>query len=157
MLRPFLYPGINYQFEQWSGTGLTGLNTSSENLNITALGNYDISAKFIPLQALQLNIIVEPEDSGFAIGSGTFIFDRNHPIYATPSTGYLFEKWEGVGIDNVSLPNSTIVLNESKTIKAIFKIDPDYVGTGNPTLPGLHSLTLVAVPSEFGSVIITSL
>ncbi|MAL85156.1 MAG: hypothetical protein CMI23_02205 [Opitutae bacterium] len=144
---------VNYQFEQWSGTGLTGLNTSSENLNITALGNYDISAKFIPLQALQLNIIVEPEDSGYAIGSGTFIFDRNHPIYATPSTGYLFEKWEGVGIDNVSLPNSTIVLNESKTIKAIFKIDPDYVGTGNPTLPGLHSLTLVAVPSEFGSVI----
>ncbi len=143
----------NYQFEKWSGTGLSGLNTSSKSIDIEVVGNYDISAQFIPLQPLQLNITIEPEDSGFAIGAGTYIFSSTHPIFATPSTGYLFDKWEGVGIENVSLPNSSIVLNESKTIKAVFKIDPNYIGTGNPTLPGIHSLNLVAVPSNSGTLI----
>ena len=145
-------PNSNYQFQQWSGNGLDGLNTTSSEIELVVRSNIDISAKFIPLQPLNLNIIIEPQDSGFAIGNGSFIYNPNHPIYATPNTGYLFDRWEGVGIENASLQNSSILLNEDKTIKVKFKTDPNFIGTGNPTLPGLHSLTIIAIPSNSGSV-----
>jgi hypothetical protein len=115
--------------------------------------NININAKFIPLQPLDLNIIIEPVDSGFVIGDGSFVYNPTHPIYATPNTGYLFDTWEGVGIENASLQNSSVLLNEDKTIKAKFKIDPNYIGTGNPTNPGLHSLNIVAIPSVSGTTI----
>ncbi len=143
----------NYQFEKWSGNGLEGLNTTSDNLEFTVSKNIDVSAKFIPLQPLELKITIEPVDAGFVIGDGSFIYNPAHPIYATPNTGYLFEKWEGVGIENASLPNSSILLNENKTIKAKFITDPNYIGTGNPTIPGLHSLNIVSVPSNSGTTI----
>jgi hypothetical protein len=145
-------PNSNYQFQQWSGNGLDGLNTTSSEIELVVRSNIDISAKFIPLQPLELKIIIEPLDSGFAIGDGSFVYNPNHPIYATPNTGYLFDRWEGVGIENASLQNSSILLNEDKTIKAKFKTDPNYIGTGNPTLPGLHSLTIISVPSNSGTV-----
>ena len=145
------FPSTNYQFEQWSGNGLDGLNTTDPNIELVIKDNVDVSAKFIPLQPLDLRIIIEPQDSGFVIGNGGFAYNTNHPIYATPNAGYLFDRWEGVGIENASLQNSTILLNEDKTIKAKFKIDPNYVGTGNPSLPGLHSLTIINIPSNLGT------
>ena len=144
-------PSTNYQFEQWSGNGLDGLNTTNPDIELVIKNNVDISAKFIPLQPLELRIIIEPQDSGFVIGNGGFVYNPNHPIYATPNTGYLFDRWEGVGIENASLQNSSILLNEDKTIKAKFKIDPNYVGTGNPTIPGLHSLTIINIPFNSGT------
>ena len=146
-------PDENYQFEQWSGNGLDGLNTSSREIQLTINQNINVNAKFIPLQPLDLNIIIEPVDTGFVIGDGSFVYNPTHPIYATPNTGYLFDKWEGVGIENASLQNSSVLLNEDKTIKAKFKIDPNYIGTGNPTNPGLHSLNIVAIPSNSGTTI----
>ena len=146
-------PNDNYQFAQWSGNGLDGLNTTSTEIQLTVNQNINVNAKFIPLQPLELRITIEPVDSGFVIGNGSFIYNPTHPIYATPNTGYLFDKWEGVGIENAYLPNSSIVLNEDKTIKAKFKIDPDYIGTGNPTTPGLHALTIIAIPSVSGTAI----
>jgi uncharacterized repeat protein (TIGR02543 family) len=143
-------PDDNYQFQQWSGNGLDGLNTTSSEIQFTVNQNINVNAKFIPLQPLELKITIEPAESGFVIGNGSFIYNPTHPIYATPNTGYLFEKWEGVGIENAYLHNSSIVLNEDKTIKAKFKIDPNYIGTGNPTNPGLHTLSIVAIPSESG-------
>ena len=61
------------------------------------------------------------------------------PNFATPNTGYLFDSWEGVGIENTFLNNTSTLLNENKTIKAKFKIDPDFTGGGNPLGPGLHT------------------
>ena len=146
-------PNENYQFEQWSGSGLGGLNTTSKEIQLTVNQNINVNAKFIPLQPLDLKIIIEPVDTGFVIGDGSFVYNPTHPIYATPNTGYLFDTWEGVGIENASLQNSSVLLNEDKTIKAKFKIDPNYIGTGNPTNPGLHSLNIVAIPSNSGTMI----
>ena len=61
------------------------------------------------------------------------MYNPLHPIFATPNTGYLFDSWEGVGIENTFLNNTSTLLNENKTIKAKFKIDPDFTGGGNPS------------------------
>ena len=89
-----------YQFDKWSGNGLDGINVNSEDISITVTENIDINARFIPFGPVELKIIIEPEDSGFAIGHGLFMYNPLHPIFATPNTGYLFDSWEGVGIED---------------------------------------------------------
>lgn len=140
-----------YQFEKWSGNGLGGEDTHSEDITITVTDNVDINARFIPFGPVELKIVIEPTDSGFAIGNGFFMYNPLHPIFATPNTGYLFDSWEGVGIESSILSNTSILLNENKTIKAKFKIDPDYTGGGNPIGPGLHGLSIISYPENTGT------
>ena len=140
-----------YQFEKWSGNGLGGEDTHSEDITITVTDNVDINARFIPYGPVELKIVIEPTDSGFAIGNGFFMYNPLHPIFATPNTGYLFDSWEGVGIDSSITSNTSILLNENKTIKAKFKIDPDYTGGGNPIGPGLHGLSIISYPENTGT------
>lgn len=140
-----------YQFDKWSGNGLSGVNVNSEDISISVTENIDINARFIPFGPVELKIIIEPEDSGFAIGSGFFMYNPLHPIFATPNTGYLFDSWEGVGIEDTFLGNTSTLLNENKTIKAKFKIDPDFTGGGNPLGPGLYALNIVTYPDGSGT------
>ena len=140
-----------YQFEKWSGNGLSGIDTSAQDITFTVTENVDINARFIPYGPVELKIVIEPTDSGFAIGEGFFMYNPLHPIFATPNTGYLFDSWEGVGIENSFLNNTSVLLNENKTIKAKFKIDPDYTGGGNPVGPGQHTLTISSFPEDSGT------
>ena len=55
----------------------------------------------------------------------------------------------GVGIEDSKSATTSVLLNESKTIKAKFVSDPNY--NGDPTAPGLHSLNLTSLPAKGGN------
>jgi uncharacterized repeat protein (TIGR02543 family) len=139
---------VEYQFEKWTGSGLENSNIFNSQLELTVTQDLAVTGSFIPLQPIELKIVIVPSDAGFAIGSGSFIYNSKHPIFATPSLGYLFDGWEGVGIEDSKAATTSILLNENKTIKAKFISDPNY--KGDPTAPGLHSLHLVSSPTEGG-------
>lgn len=141
----------NYQFEKWVGNGLESANALNSQLELTVTQDISVTGHFIPLQPIELAIVIVPSEAGFAIGSGSFIYNPTHPIFATPNVGYLFDEWEGVGIEDSKSATTSILLNENKTIKAKFINDPNYSGTGNPTVPGLHSLQLIPSPTNAGS------
>ncbi|MBN38370.1 MAG: hypothetical protein CMI29_07875 [Opitutae bacterium] len=142
-------PSVEYQFDKWTGSGLVNANVFNAQLELTVTQDLSLTASFIPLQPIELKILIMPTDGGFAIGSGSFIYNSKHPIFATPSLGYLFDGWEGVGINDSKAATTSVLLNENKTIKAKFVSDPNY--KGDPTAPGLHSLNLVSSPVKGGS------
>ena len=139
-----------YQFEKWVGDALGNANIFNSQLELTISQDMSVTGRFIPLQPISLTIVVEPAVAGFAIGSGSYIYNPTHPIFATPNAGYLFGEWEGVGIEDSTSATTSILLNENKTIKAKFVNDPNYNGPTDPTAPGLHSLQLMANPSNGG-------
>ena len=141
----------NYQFEKWVGNGLQSVDIFNSQLELTITQDLSITGHFIPLQPIELTIVVVPSEAGFAIGAGSFIYNPKHPIFTTPNEGYLFDEWEGVGIEDSKSATTSILLNENKTIKAKFTNDPNYVDTGNPTTPGLHSLQLIPTPIDGGT------
>jgi len=141
----------NYQFEKWVGNGLESADIFNSQLELTVTQDLSVTGHFIPLQPIELTIVVVPAEAGFAIGAGSFIYNPRHPIFTTPNEGYLFDEWEGVGIEDSKSATTSILLNENKTIKAKFTNDPNYVDTGNPTVPGLHSLQLIPAPIDGGT------
>jgi uncharacterized repeat protein (TIGR02543 family) len=140
---------VEYQFEKWTGSGLESTNVFNSQLELTVTQDLSVTSSFIPLQPIELKILIVPSDAGFAIGAGSFIYNSKHPIFATPGLGYLFDGWEGVGIEDSKVATTSILLNENKTIKAKFISDPDY--KGDPTAPGLHSLHLTSSPVAGGN------
>jgi uncharacterized repeat protein (TIGR02543 family) len=140
---------VEYQFEKWTGSGLESSNISNAQLELTVTQDLSVTGSFIPLQPIELKILIVPTDGGFAIGSGSFIYNSKHPIFATPGLGYLFDGWEGVGVNDSKAATTSILLNENKTIKAKFISDPNY--KGDPSAPGLHSLNLVSSPTTGGT------
>lgn len=138
----------NYQFEKWVGNGLESADVYNKQLELTITQDISITGHFVPLRPIQLTITIVPTEAGFALEEGFFIYNPKHPIFATPNVGYLFDEWEGVGIEDSKSATTSILLNENKTIKAKFINDPNYSGTGNPTVPGLHSLQVTALPNE---------
>ena len=91
--------------------GLNGINVNAEDISITVTENIDINARFT-FGPVELKIIIEPEDSGFAIGQDFYV--QSITPTATPNTGYLFDSWEGVGIEDTFLSNTSTLLNENK-------------------------------------------
>ena len=142
-------PSVEYQFEKWTGSGLESANVFNAQLELTVTQDLSLTGSFIPLQPIELKILIVPSDSGFAIGAGSFIYNSKHPIFATPGLGYLFDGWEGVGIEDSRAATTSVLLNENKTIKAKFISDPNF--KGDPTAPGLHSLNLSSLPTKGGS------
>ncbi|MBT3637997.1 MAG: hypothetical protein HN531_13750 [Opitutae bacterium] len=140
---------VEYQFDKWTGSGLESSNVFNSQLELSVTQDMSLTGSFIPLQPIELKILIMPTDGGFAIGSGSFIYNSKHPIFATPGLGYLFDGWEGIGIEDSKAATTSVLLNENKTIKAKFVSDPNY--NGDPTAPGLHSLNLVSSPTTGGS------
>jgi hypothetical protein len=142
-----------YQFEKWVGDGLQSADIFSSQLELTVTQDLSLTGRFIPLQPINLTIAIVPAEAGFAIGDGSFIYNAKHPIFATPSVGYIFEEWEGVGIEDLKSATTSILLNENKTVKAKFIKDPNYNGPDGPTAPGLHSLQLISSPTAGGNTV----
>ena len=90
---------------------------------------------------IELNILIEPIDSGWAVGSGIYDLNDAIPILAIAKDGWLFKQWIGNDINQTNSASTTVNLFEDRTIIAQFVEDPDYEpdddgSTPNPNLNG---------------------
>ena len=120
-------PKIGYQFKNWlSSTGNLPFPTS-KSITFEASSDIQIAAYFEPVTDLVLNIIIEPLDAGWSVGSGTFQLNDAQPILAIPKDGWLFNKWIGNDINQTNLAATTINLYKETSVIAQFVQDPSYL------------------------------
>jgi uncharacterized repeat protein (TIGR02543 family) len=112
-----------YTFVSW-----TGADTGTSNpLSLTVNSNLSLTANF------SLNSYILTIDAGvggIVSGSGTYDHGTQASITATPTTGYLFSGWSGVGITDSTSQNTTILMTQSSTVTANFTPQTFSVSTG---------------------------
>ena len=118
----------------------------SNSINFTA-DRPASGAYFEPISDLTLNIIIEPAEAGWEVGSGTFQLNESHPILAVAKEGWLFDKWIGVGVSDVNSADTTLNLSQNTTLYAEFIADPNYTPSGDDDSPD-PALNVVIVSSD---------
>jgi hypothetical protein len=106
-----------YRFDRWSGDA-SGNVTS---VDIAMNADKNITAEYIKVYTL--TITLSPAEGGTVSPTGG-VYDTGAEISitATPSTGYVFDHWEGdvIGTD----ATITITMNGDKSVKAVFAAAP---------------------------------
>ncbi|OUU10811.1 MAG: hypothetical protein CBC00_04445, partial [Verrucomicrobia bacterium TMED40] len=86
-------PVSGYLFEEWTGdTSYLSELTSPQTIVTIPAGNVSITPQF---RRNQYTLTVNPTENGDANGSGSYDFEDQVPISATPISGYLFDEWTG--------------------------------------------------------------
>ncbi len=80
----------------------------------------NISANF---SVNSYDLLISPEEGGFAEGNGTFEYGTYANIYAIPDTGYVFNKWNGSGISSPLESNTTVYMTGDRNISASFDLN----------------------------------
>ena len=104
-----------YSFLRWEGVEID--KQFSPEISIPILGSTSVKAIFEPIQ---YKLEIESTNGGVAYGQGLYDQGTLVHIRAVPSTGYQFSGWDGNGIDNKDLTESTISLNQDTLITANF-------------------------------------
>ena len=101
-----------YHFTQWSD----GDTTNPRLLTVTS--NTTLTAIFQPNQ-YALEVFSADATQGTVSGGGTYNYNTNHQIHATPTTGYHFDHWN----DNLGSTPRTIHLTGDTAFTAFFAIN----------------------------------
>jgi uncharacterized protein YkwD len=123
-------PTSGYQFVNWTGDVGTIANVNAVSTTIIMNGDYSITANFEAVPANQYSLIISSTTGGSvtAPGEGTNTYAEGTVVslVATPATGYQFDSWMGdVGtIANINAASTTITMNDSYSIHAIFSEEP---------------------------------
>jgi len=129
-------PASGYQFVNWTGNVGTIANVNAASTSITMNDSYSITANFEAIPTRQYSLTIASTTGGSVIvpGEGTFTYDEGTVVSlaATPATGYQFDNWTGdvSTIANVNVALTTITMNDSCSIQAIFSEAP-------PSPPGI--------------------
>jgi uncharacterized protein YkwD len=129
-------PAAGYQFVNWTGDVGTIANVNAASTTITMNGAYSIAANFEVIPTSQHTLTTSSTAGGSVTtpGEGTFTRDAGTVVSlaATPATGYHFVNWTGdVGaIANVNAASTTITMNDSYSVTAVFSED-------SPSPPGI--------------------
>ena len=118
------YPAPGYRFVKWYGEDI--LNRYQAITTITLHESRTAKAKFEP-ETVQLTVNVFPEGAGFTLpdtGKHSYSLNETVEISAIAAEGYIFDKWTGSGIAHHDSANTTILMDESRSITAYF-ILPD--------------------------------
>ena len=147
-------PVSGYVFDKWTSSSGDLYQPGNTNLEITISKTIIINARFSPVNPVELVIGKSPANSGWTFGQGTVNQNPNHSIFAKPNPGYLFDRWDGSEISNLTSANTQINLNQDKEISAYFKVDPSYDPSEFPTIDevGLHNLRVKTADYSQGSV-----
>ena len=110
-------PDTGYSFSGWLGDGVASPGSASTSASMTQDRNLTahFTQDFLSLSVSTLN-------GGSATGSGTFAHGTLANISATPNAGYIFSGWSGDGVTDPSSANTTINLNENRTVEAQFSL-----------------------------------
>ena len=108
-------PSAGYAFSHWEGDGVTDTNASSTTVNLDA--DRTLTAEFTPL-SYELNVL--SGTGGSASGSGTYSYNSDANLSATPATGYLFDSWTGSGIADATSASTIIRITGDQNVSASF-------------------------------------
>lgn len=151
-------PEQGWAFEKWV---VNGTDNTSNPLVITMTEDFAVEAVFVQLPTFELTVSVVGEGTTDpAVGIHTFAQNTDVLLTATPSTGWIFEKWVINGIDVTENPY-TLTITENSSAEAVFveegtiyTLTVQMVGQGTVTPePGEHEylsgteVTLTATPA----------
>jgi uncharacterized protein (TIGR02145 family)/uncharacterized repeat protein (TIGR02543 family) len=113
-------------FDKWSGAS----TSSNSTVTIHMIGDLELTANFLPLYTLTINVIPEgagamssrPNQASYPAGTRVTV-TANHRA----GSGYIFSGWSG---DTTNLGNPiTVTMNDNMTLTANFKIGEIIYGT----------------------------
>jgi hypothetical protein len=137
-----------YQFKNWMSSSGNLPFPTSKSINFTANMDLQVAAYFEPISDLELNILIEPADSGWSVGSGIYDLNDAIPILAIAKDGWLFKQWIGNDINQTNSASTTVNLFEDRTIIAQFVEDPDYEPDDGGSTPNPNLNVLLVSPSS---------
>ena len=111
-------PDPGYSFAGWTGNGILDSNLSNTIVNMRE--DRTVNASFT---IQQFPLVLSAGPGGTVDGSGSYSYGANATIQATPTTGYVFNGWSGVGITNPNSATTTISMTESREASATFILD----------------------------------
>ena len=129
-------PNPGFTFAGWTGGGIA--NASLTNTTVTMNSDQTITANFTAIPPLALTTSVEPSNAGATTGDGFYHLGATVSIRAEPNTGFRFLGWSGDGIEDSSLPETTVTMQSARVVTAQFI--------------RVWALTLSSSPAEGGSV-----
>ncbi|MDG0963749.1 MAG: hypothetical protein P8O23_01695 [Opitutales bacterium] len=139
-----------YEFLRWEGSSSIQKPTSPstnfnliENSTITAIfkviDEQTTTQNIVPPGIHMLNLTVNDSNGGVVIGSGVFGTGWVD-IACEAKEGYIFRKWEGVGIEDIHSSNTKAFLSKDLKITAYFQKLGDAVAMPQSIIPGSDSL-----------------
>ena len=111
-------PNIGYSFTGWTGDGVSDSTQTSTTVDMSQ--DRTISASFT---INSYNLSVLGGSGGSVSGNGSFNHGSYASITATPDTGYSFAGWTGDDVQNPLDKNTTILINDNRTVSASFTIN----------------------------------
>ena len=111
-------PNVGYSFAGWTGEGVTDPASATTTVNM-------VQARSVSASFSSLNYTVTGRAGiGGSINdiNGSYSYDSNISIIATPNTGYTFLNWtqSGNGISNTLHPNTILSVDNNQSIQANF-------------------------------------
>jgi hypothetical protein len=114
-------PKLGYKFVKWEGDGIADANRSYTKVDLTSDRSLTAVFEKISEQQFALNFSISPIEGGRTNGSGYFTANTSHPISAEPNSGYRFIGWQGEGIADNQVEQTTLSLTSDRTISVIFE------------------------------------
>ena len=93
-------------------------NPDKETTTVTVAGDISVGASFI--KTYHLEVKVDDPAAGTAEKSGIYDVDSDTPIKATSNEHYTFDFWDGDGVADIHNPETTIKIDQDKTVTAHF-------------------------------------
>ena len=107
-------PNDGFRFKEWLGKGISDPYSQTTFIDIDGDKNFTVF-----FERTKHQLTVSPTAGGTATGSGTFEYGENVTVKAFPHVGYEFDYW--IGLDANESSEFSFILNENKTIEAVFK------------------------------------
>jgi len=111
-------PNSEYQFSHWSGTGAT--SPTSDSITVSMVQDINLTAHF---SVKTYDLSIRSSTGGATSGSGTYDHGSNPIISATPSSGYQFINWSGVGVADQNSSSTTVSMVQDRNLTANFSIN----------------------------------
>ena len=108
-------PDEGYYFVGWLGNGMADPNAMSTTVEMT--GDRNLTASF---SENQYSLRLFSGEGGSVSGEGNFSEGTTPSINATPDEGYIFLRWSGDGLANLSAQSTTVSMTENRIINAVF-------------------------------------
>jgi len=136
-------PAEGYTFAGWTGDTANVADPSDPTTTIVMNADADVVATFeVSVAERQLTVLVQPAGAGsVSPAGGSFALNSTVEINATANTGYAFAYWIGDVEGDVDDPSNSVVMDENKTITAVF------------TATSTFALTLNVFPVGAGTIV----
>ena len=132
-------PNTGYTFVNWTENGQTVSSEATYEFTVTR--NRNLVAHF-ELQSIDINVTINPANSGTVSGDGAYLYGETCTLIATPATGYEFVCWkEGNEIVSEDIAYSFTVTAPRNLVLQFALRSYVISATVNPTASGTVSGT----------------